>query len=67
MFGVFRVKNHGYTQKNHIFSNFRPASMYIAKCLRESFYHNFTYILPPICFQDYSGPGWLNELGSWIT
>ena len=23
MFGVFRVKNHDFTQKNHIFSNFR--------------------------------------------
>jgi hypothetical protein len=23
MFGVFRVKNHDYTPKNHIFSNFR--------------------------------------------
>ena len=24
-FGVFRVKNHDFTQKNHIFSNFRGA------------------------------------------
>ena len=23
MFGVFRVKNHDFTQNNHIFSNFR--------------------------------------------
>ena len=23
MFGVFRVKNHDFTPKNHIFSNFR--------------------------------------------
>ena len=23
IFGVFRVKNHDFTQKNHIFSNFR--------------------------------------------
>ena len=23
MFGVFRVKNHDFTQKKHIFSNFR--------------------------------------------
>jgi hypothetical protein len=23
IFGVFRVKNHHFTQKNHIFSNFR--------------------------------------------
>jgi hypothetical protein len=23
-FGVFRVKNHDFTQKNHIFSNIRP-------------------------------------------
>jgi hypothetical protein len=23
MFGVFRVKNHDFTLKNHIFSNFR--------------------------------------------
>ena len=23
IFGVFRVKNHNFTQKNHIFSNFR--------------------------------------------
>ena len=23
MFGVFRMKNHDFTQKNHIFSNFR--------------------------------------------
>ena len=23
IFGVFRVKNHGFTPKNHIFSNFR--------------------------------------------
>ena len=25
MFGVFRVKNHDFTPKNHIFSNFRRA------------------------------------------
>ena len=25
MFGVFRVKNHDFTPKNHIFSNFRGA------------------------------------------
>ena len=25
IFGVFRVKNHDYTPKNHIFSNFRGA------------------------------------------
>jgi len=25
MFGVFHVKNHDYTPKNHIFSNFRGA------------------------------------------
>ena len=25
IFGVFRVKNHDFTQKNHIFSNFRGA------------------------------------------
>ena len=28
IFGVFRVKNHDFTQKNHIFSNFREM-----KCL----------------------------------
>ena len=26
MFGVFRVKNHDFTPKNHIFSNFRGAA-----------------------------------------
>jgi hypothetical protein len=26
MFGVFRVKNHHFTQKNHIFSNFRGSA-----------------------------------------
>ena len=26
IFGVFRVKNHGFTPKNHIFSNFRGGS-----------------------------------------
>jgi hypothetical protein len=26
MFGVFRVKNHDFTPKNHIFSNFRGGS-----------------------------------------
>ena len=25
-FGVFRVKNHDFTPKNHIFSNFRPGA-----------------------------------------
>ena len=27
IFGVFRVKNHDFTQKNHIFSNFRGARL----------------------------------------
>ena len=26
IFGVFRVKNHHFTQKNHIFSNFRGSA-----------------------------------------
>jgi hypothetical protein len=26
IFGVFRVKNHHFTPKNHIFSNFRPGA-----------------------------------------
>ena len=26
MFGVFRVKNHDFAQKNHIFSNFREGA-----------------------------------------
>ena len=27
IFGVFRVKNHDFTQKNHIFSNFRGPAL----------------------------------------
>ena len=27
MFGVFRVKNHDFTPKNHIFSNFRGGAL----------------------------------------
>ena len=44
IFGVFRVKNHDFTQKNHIFSNFRggarrvrppldPPLVYIKVCM----------------------------------
>ena len=29
MFGVFRVKNHDFTQKNHIFYNFRGGARWV--------------------------------------
>jgi hypothetical protein len=34
IFGVFRVKNHDFTQTNHIFSNFRGArpDTYVNRC-----------------------------------
>ena len=32
MFGVFRVKNHDFTPKNHIFSNFREGGGALAGC-----------------------------------
>ena len=32
-FGVFRVKNHDFTPKNHIFSNFRVRPRWIRPCV----------------------------------
>ena len=32
IFGVFRVKNHDFTTKNHIFSNFRGGARRIRPC-----------------------------------
>jgi hypothetical protein len=41
-FGVFRVKNHDFTPKNHIFSNFRGVRPpWIRPCER----YKFTYLL----------------------
>jgi hypothetical protein len=45
IFGVFRVKNHDFTPKNHIFSNFRGGRARV----RKSFYKlggtNINYIV----------------------
>jgi hypothetical protein len=37
--GVFRVKNHDFTPKNHIFSNFRGARAGCAPCIRPCIYN----------------------------
>ena len=34
MFGIFRVKNHDFTPKNHIYSNFRGARAWWAPWIR---------------------------------
>jgi hypothetical protein len=36
IFGVFRVKNHDFTPKNHIFSNFRGARAGSAPAIRNN-------------------------------
>ena len=45
IFGVFRVKNHDFTPKNHIFSNFRPPPLnpplISLNCMLESFHTHF--------------------------
>jgi hypothetical protein len=39
IFGVFRVKKHDFTPKNHIFSNFRWGARWIRPCKLCSFQH----------------------------
>ena len=36
IFGVFRVKNHDFTPKNHIFSNFRGGARRVRPCGKEN-------------------------------
>ena len=38
--GVFRVKNHDFTQKNQFFSNFRPPPWILLPCISISIYHS---------------------------
>jgi hypothetical protein len=45
---VFRVKNHDFTPKNHIFSNFRGLTIERHDCRIELFVKNFHYIW--LCF-----------------
>ena len=41
IFGVFRVKNHNFTPKNHIFSNFRGCPPWIRPCIQSNYLTDF--------------------------
>ena len=44
--GVFRVKNHDFTPKNHIYSNFREGARRVRPPPLDPPLHSFTTVLP---------------------
>jgi hypothetical protein len=47
VFGVFRVKNHEFTPKNHIFSNFRGGAHCAPPWIRPWVVESFVYLIVP--------------------
>ena len=72
IFGVFRVKNHDFTSKNHIFSNCggRHEHFWGISCEKSRFYAKNSYFFPILggaragCPPPESAPGMLNL---WVS